>query len=83
MVTAVEKLGRITSEWVAVITAIVFVIVWLVRIESRVTNHDGQFATVSHEQTQMRELEAMRFNELRMDLAYIRMRLDAVSPASK
>jgi len=73
----VERLGRVTAEWVAVITAIVFVVVWLVRIEGRVNGHDLQLHNAGEVQREQRELEAMRFQELRSDLGYIRMRLDA------
>ena len=70
--------GKFTAEWCVSITAIVFVVVWLVRLEGRITAHDQQIVTILHEQQQWQELQASRFAELRMDLAYIRMRLDQV-----
>jgi hypothetical protein len=51
-------------------------VVWLVRLEGRINNHDATHAEHVSRHTQIREEIERRHHELRADIVYIRERID-------
>lgn len=63
---------------VAAVTAGVVSLVWLIRLEGRVNNHDREHDAHKERCDELRAGHTRQYDDLRADLAYIRARIDAV-----